>query len=320
MRRRDFIVLFVGILFDPLAVSAQQLGRTYRLSFLTANPRYAPPYKALLDELQQYGLVEGQNLIIYGFGLSNNQFIEVATESVKQAVDAFVCGGGPATRAAQQASNTIPIVAITDDMIAEGLVHSLSDPGRNTTGISILAPELDGKRLEILMDVLPGAHRMAALADPKIQSGAQLQALRDAARALNVDLSIHPFASAAEIVPAIEAAKDSGAAALNVLASPLVFANRQIILERTKALRLPAVYQWPEISEEGGLIAYGPRIVQIFRQAGRLLVKVLQGTKPANLPVEQPTKFELVVNLKTAKALDLTIPPNLLAQADKVIE
>jgi ABC-type uncharacterized transport system substrate-binding protein len=209
---------------------------------------------------------------------------------------------------------------VTDDMIAEGLVRSLAQPGGNTTGISILAPELDGKRQDILMEAVPGARRMAALADPKIQSHAQLQALQEAARARNVELSIHPIANASEIATVIDAAKASGAAALNVLATPLVFVNRQIIIERTGALRLPAVYQWPEIAEDGGLVAYGPRIVQIFRQLGQLLVKVLRGAKPADLPVEQPTKFELVINLRAAKTVGHEVPAGLVLRADKVIE
>ena len=151
MRRRDFITLIGSSLFRPIAASAQEAGRTYRVAFLTANPHDAPQYMVLLDELRRNGFVEGQNMIVYGFGLSNKQFENVAAESAKQKVDAIVCGGGPATRVAQQTTSTIPIVAVTDDMIAEGLVRSLSDPGGNTTGISILAPELDGKRLEILM-------------------------------------------------------------------------------------------------------------------------------------------------------------------------
>ena len=321
MKRSEFITLLGGgLLLGPFAASAQQAGRTYRLAVLTANPREAPQNIALLDELGRYGFVEGQNLIVRGFNLRTEQFRDIAAESVKQGVDAILCGGGPATRAAQEAARTIPIVAVADDMIAEGLVRSLAQPGANTTGISILAPELDGKRQDILMDAVPGARRMAALADPKVQSQTQLQTLREAAHARNVELSIHPIANASEIAPAIDAAKASGEAALNVLATPLVFVNRQIIIERTGALRLPAVYQWPEIAEDGGLVAYGPRIVQIFRQLGQLLVKVLRGAKPADLPVEQPTRFELVINLQAAKAIGHEVPAGLVLRADKVIE
>jgi putative tryptophan/tyrosine transport system substrate-binding protein len=321
LKRREFMSLFSSVsLLTPFGTSALAVGRTYRVAFLTANPREAPHNIALLDELRRNGFIEGQNLMASGFGLRIEQFQAIAAESVKQGVDAILCGGGPATHAARQATRSIPILGVTDDMIAEGLVRSLARPAGNTTGISILAPELDGKRQDILMEAVPGARRLAALADPKIQSQKQLQALQDAAHARNVELSIHQIANAGELVPAIDAAKASGAGALNVLATPLAFVNRKIIIERTGTLRLPAVYQWPEIAEDGGFVAYGPRIVQIFRQVGRLLVKVLQGAKPSDLPVEQPTNFEFVVNLRAAKAIGHEVPAGLILRADKVIE
>jgi putative ABC transport system substrate-binding protein len=222
--RREFITMLGGgSMLAPFAASAQQAGRTYRLAFLSANPREAPQNIAFLDELRRYGFVEGQNFIVRGFNVRTEQFRDIVVEAIKQGVDAILCGGGPATRAAQEETRTIPILAVTDDMVAEGLVRLLAQPGANTTGVSILAPELDGKRQDILMEAVPGARRMAALADPKVQSKAQLQALREAAHARNIELSIHPIANAGEIAPAIDAAKASGAAALNVLATPLVF-------------------------------------------------------------------------------------------------
>ena len=206
-------------------------------------------------------------------------------------------------------------------MVGSGLVNSLARPGGNTTGISILATELDGKRQEILIEAVPGLRRMAAIADSNTTGSTQLQALQDAARARGVELSIHRIARPEEIPAAIDAAKASDAAALNVLASPILYGNRQIIMQRVAALRLPAIYQWPEEAEEGGFVAYGPRLVQIFRElVTPQLVKLLRGAKPADLPVEQPTKFELVINLKTAKAMGVTVPETLLARADKVIE
>jgi ABC-type uncharacterized transport system substrate-binding protein len=159
------------------------------------------------------------------------------------------------------------------------------------------------------------------LADTDTTAPRQLQALQDAARARGAELSIHRVAKAEEISPAIDTAKASNAAALNVLASPLLFANRQVIIERAGTLRLPAIYQWPEVAEQGGFIGYGPRIVQLFRDLlGRQLVKTLRGTKPADLPVEQPTKFEFVINLQTAKAIGHEVPAGLVLRADKVIE
>ena len=224
-------------------------------------------------------------------------------------------------RAAQQATATIPILGITQDMVGQGLVNSLARPGGNTTGVSVLATELDGKRQEILIEAVPGLRRMAILADSKATRSPELQALQDAARARGVEVSIHRVASAEEITAAIDTAKASGAAALNVLSSPLLYGNRQLIMDRVAALRLPAIYPWAEEAEEGGFLAYGPRIVQIFRElVAQQLVKLLRGVKPADIPVEQPTKFELVINLKTANAMGVTVPATLVARADKVIE
>ncbi len=324
LSRRDFITLLGGAAAAwPLAARAQEPGRTYRLGGMTPSTRDAPHYVALFDELRRHGFVEGENLTIEGRGFAGRteQFPDIAVELVKAKVDVIFCAGDVAIRAAQQATATIPILAVTDDMVGSGLVRSLANSGGNTTGVSILATELDGKRQEILMEAVPGLRRMAALADSNTTAARQLQALQEAARARGVELSIHRVSKSEEVVPAIDAAKTSEAAALNVLASPLLFANRQGIFERAAALRLPAVYQWPEMAEQGGLVAYGPRIVQIFREVvARQLVKLLRGAKPADLPVEQPTNFELVINLKTAKAIGHEVPAGFVLRADKVIE
>ena len=223
--------------------------------------------------------------------------------------------------AAQQATTTIPILGITDDMLGAGLVHSLAHPEGNTTGVSIFANELDGKRQELLLELIPRAQRIAALADSGTTSAEQLTALQDAARARGVAMTVPQVATPEQIEAAINAAKADGAEGLNVLATPLFFNNRKFIFDRTQALKLPAVYQWPEIAFDGGLLAYGPSIVQIYReQIVQMLAKLLHGTKPADMPVEQPIKFELVINLKTAKALGLTVPQTLLVRADEVIE
>jgi ABC-type uncharacterized transport system substrate-binding protein len=171
------------------------------------------------------------------------------------------------------------------------------------------------------MEAVPGLRRLVALADINATTPQHVQALHDAARARGAELSIHRVTNSEEIVPAIDATKTSDAAAPNVLSSPLLFANRRVIIERTRELRLPAIYQWPEMAEEGGLIAYGPPLLQMFRELGRRhLIKLFRGVKPTDLPVEQPTKFDLAINLTTAKALGLKVPPMLLARADKVIE
>jgi putative ABC transport system substrate-binding protein len=324
MRRREFTVLLGGAAAAwPLAALAQEAGRTYRLGGVSSLPRNAPPFVAMVDELRRLGFIDGQNLTIewHFYGPRIDLISELAAEFVKAHVDVIYVGGDVAIRAAQHATATIPILGVTEDMVGSGLVNSLARPGGNTTGVSILATELDGKRQEILIEAVPGLRRMAVLADSKATGSPQLQALQNAARERDVEVSIHQVASADEITAAIDAAKASGAAALNVLSSPFLNGNRQIIMQRVAMLRLPAVYEWAEVAEEGGFVAYGPRLVQIFRElVARQLVQLLRGVKPADIPIEQPTKFELVINLKTAKALGLEVPMHLLQLADKVIE
>jgi putative ABC transport system substrate-binding protein len=323
MRRRDFIKVFGGAgAAWPLLARAQEAGRTYRIGVLTRSPRMGVNYVAFFDELRRLGFVEGQNLTVdaRGFAAHSEQFPELAGALVNSGVDALVCGGAAAIRAAQRATQTIPIIGITDDMVGSGLVRSLAKPGGNTTGISIFAPELDGKRMEILIELVPDGRHMAILADASTTTPMQLQALRDVARTRSVDISLHRVTKFDQVIGAIEEAKRSGATSLNVLATPLLNNSRQIIIERTSTLRLPAIYQWPETVKEGGLAAYGPSFAQVGRQNAEQLAKVLRGAQPADLPVQQPTKFELTINLKTAKTLGITVPPSLLARADEVIE
>jgi putative tryptophan/tyrosine transport system substrate-binding protein len=323
LRRREFITLLGGAAAAwPLAVRAQEAGRVYRLGFLVSHAREAPWIVALFDELRLSGFIEGQNLIVVpdGFNARDDQLAERVAAIVNAAPDAIVSGADLATRALQQATRTIPLIGMTEDMVAAGLVDSLARPGGNTTGISLLSPELDGKRQDILMEAVPGARRMAALADSRVTPMRHLQTLQEAARARGLELSIFGVTKLEEIVPAIDNTKASGAEALNVLATPLFFANSRIIIERVTALRLPAIYQWPDMAEQGGLAGYGPRFTQIYRQRARMVVKVLRGAKPADLPVEQPTVFELVINLQAAKAIGHQVPAALVLRADKVIE
>ena len=323
MRRREFIALMGASVAWPFAALAQEAGRTYRLGGVSSSPRNAPPFIAMVDELRRLGFIVGQNLMVEwrSYGARIDLISEFAAELVKAHVDVMFVAGDVATRAAQHATATIPILGVNEDMVGSGQVNSLARPGGNTTGVSILATELDGKRQEILIEAVPGLHRMAVLANSKATGSPQLQALQDAARERDVEVSIHRVASAEEITAAIDAAKASGAAALNVLSSPFLYGNRQIIMQRVAMLRLPAIYAWAEVAEEGGFVAYGPRLVQIFRElVARQLVQLLRGVKPADIPIEQPTKFEPVINLKTAAALGLTVPATLVARADKVIE
>jgi putative ABC transport system substrate-binding protein len=323
MRRREFIALMGASVAWPFAAAAQEAGRTYRLGGVSSSPGNAPHFVAMIDELRRLGFVEGQNLTIdwRSYGPRVDLIPQFVAELVNARVDVILVFGDAATRAAQQATTTIPILVGTEDMVGSGLVNSMARPGGNTTGMSIVATELDGKRQEILIEAVPGLRRMAALADTKATGPRQLQALEDAARARGIELLIHQIASADQITPAIDAAKASGAAALNVLSSPFLYGNRQIVMRRASELHLPAIYQFPEEAEEGGFAAYGSSLVRIFRELlASQLIKLLRGVKPADIPVEQPTKFELVINLKTAKAMGVTVPESLLARADKVIE
>jgi putative ABC transport system substrate-binding protein len=325
MRRREFITLLGGTAVAwPLAARTQEAGRTYRLGCLLPLTRDAPINIAFFNELQRRGFIEGQNLTVEyrAYGLHVDLVSEYAAELVKARVDVIVTAGIDDTiRAAQQATKTIPILAMAGDMVGSGLVGSMARPDGNTTGVNILALELDGKRQEILTEAVPGLRRMAFLADANFTTVATLDALQEAARAHNVELSIHRIAKGEEITAAIDAAKASGAEGLNFSASTLFFTYRRHIMDRVAALRLPAIYEWPETAEEGGFAAYGPRLSQLFVEVmTQQLIKLFRGIKVADIPVEQPAKFELVINLKTANALGLTVSPTLLARTDKMIE
>jgi putative ABC transport system substrate-binding protein len=322
MRRREFIALAGASATWPFVALAQQAGRTYRVGGLSGSPRDSPPFVAMFDELRRLGFIEGQNLTVDWrvYALHIDLIPEFAAELVKAKVD-VIYASGDAVRVAQRATATIPVLGIAQDMVGQGLVNSLARPGGNTTGVSVLATELDGKRQEILIEAVPGLRRMAILADSRVTSSSELQALQEAARAGGIEVSMYRVANTEEMTAAIDMAKASGAAALNVLSSPLLYGNRQLTMDRLATLRLPAIYPFPDEAEEGGFIGYGPGIVQIFRDLmAQKLVKLLRGVKPADIPIEQPTKFELVINLKTANAMGVTVPATLVARADKVIE
>jgi putative ABC transport system substrate-binding protein len=219
-----------------------------------------------------------------------------------------------------KATKTIPIVALVDDLLGSGHVKSLARPEGNTTGVSVLGVDLDGKRQDILIEAVPGLRRLAALADVN-NTAAKLDALQEAAHARNVELSIYRIARSEEITAAIDRAQASRAAALNIFACPLLWANRQLIMDRAAALHLPTMHEFPEVAEEGAFAAYGPRLSQLFAEVmPQQIIKLFRGIKVADVPVEQPTKFELVINLKTAKAMGVTVSPALLLRADKLIE
>jgi ABC-type uncharacterized transport system substrate-binding protein len=327
VRRREFIILVGGAAAGwPLAARAQEPGRTYRLAFLFPSPRQAPATIALFDELRRNGFSEGQNLEVIpdGFEADTEHPSKLAAALVKAAPDAIITGPAIPLRAFQSITHTIPLIGMTEDMIAEGLVASLAQPGGNITGISLLSPELDGKRQDILIEAVPGARRIAAMADSNATSSHHLEVLEHAAHSRGVDLVVINVAGPEEIASAIDTAKASGAGALNFLASPLFAVpgsrNNKIVLQQITALRLPAILQFPENAEAGALAGYGPRITDLYRQRARIAAQVLRGIKPANIPVQQPDHFELVINLQAAKVIGHEVPAGLVARADKVIE
>jgi putative ABC transport system substrate-binding protein len=252
------------------------------------------------------------------YGGHVNLIPQYATELVAARVDVIVVAGDEAVRAVQQATKTIPIVALVGDMLASGLVTSLARPDGNTTGVSMISAGLSGKRQDILIEAVPGLRLMAVLATNYYT--AKLDELQKAARAHSIEFSIHRVTRAEEIAAAIDSAQASGATALNILPSPLFYANRHLIVERTVAARLPTIFEFAEIAEEGGFAAYGPRLSAVNQVTARQVVQLFRGSKVADIPVEQATKFELVINLKTAKTMGVTVPEALLARADKVIE
>jgi putative ABC transport system substrate-binding protein len=318
LRRREFLTALGGTLF-PFAAHAQEPGRVYRLGVVI--PATRESIAGFFDELRMAGFVEGQNLTVTGFySVPGDKSDDAIATVVKAAPDAIL--GGPETyaRRLRAATQTIPLDCMSEDLVGEGFAASLAKPGGNITGVSLLTPELDGKRQEILIEAVPGVKRIAALAYSAITTKEHLDRLRQSARARGVDMSVFFFAKAEEIVPALDAAKAAGNEVVNFLANPLQVINRGVILDAMSRIKLPAIYQWPETAELGGLIGYGPIFDQVYRQRARQIAKIFRGATAAEVPVEQPANFLLAINLKTAKAIGHTIPEGLLLRADKVIE
>jgi putative ABC transport system substrate-binding protein len=300
---------------------AQAPGRIYQIGSLHLAPRDAPQHVALLAELARLGFVEGRNIALdpQGYAMRWGDFPAHAARLAAAKVDAIYVGGDAGVRAAAAATGTIPILGVTDDIVGSGFARSLSNPGRNVTGVSILAPVLDGKRLELLMELLPGARTLAALGDATLKD--EGVALRRIAQARGVDLHVLTVKTPDDIGPAIEAARAKGAEAINVLATPLLFNNERIIFDASRRLRLPTMHQWPDSARLGGLAGYGPNMPDVYRtQVARIMARLLNGVSPADIPIEQPTRFEFVVNRRIAALLGVEPPESILARADEVIE
>jgi len=318
MYRRTFLAVIGGAAALPFAARAQETGRVYRLGVLV--PASRASIGPFFDEMRLDGFVQGQNLAVTGsYSVRSEQIPDAVTALLKTGPEVILCGPETYLRALQAATQTIPLDSMSEDLVGEGFAVSLANPGRNITGISLLSPELDGKRLEILSEAVPGLRRLAALAH-SVATKQHLQRLQELAQARGIELSVFPFDQASDIAPALDAAKASGAQAINFLANPFQVVSRDLILDRMSRIALPAIYQWPETADLGGLIGYGAPFALMYRQRARQIVKILRGAKVTEVPVEQPSNFELVINLKTAKAIGIEIPAGLVLRADRVIE
>jgi putative ABC transport system substrate-binding protein len=324
------VALALGILAAPLA-DAQQAGKVPRIGMLVGSSPESPTARAVLDAfrqgLRERGYTEGKNIVIeYRWAQGRfERFPELAAELVRLKVDVIVTGNTPAALAAKHVTTTIPIVvAVMADPVRDGLVQSLARPGGNITGLTFLAPELTPKRLQLLKEAVPGVSRVAALwhlaAVGERTMKDMVKETELAARTLGVQLQFLEARSPNDFDRAFSAMTRERADALIVFPSPMLYGEHKRIVDLATKHRLPAIYGFREAVDAGGLMAYGVNIPDLLRRVAIYVDKILKGAKPADLPVEQPTKFEFIINLKTAKTLGLTIPQSVLIRADQVIE
>jgi ABC-type uncharacterized transport system substrate-binding protein len=326
IRRREFVILLGGGAAGawPLAAWAQQPGKLPTIGFLAANPSIeSQRVAAFVQRLRELGWIDGRNLVIeYRWAEGRNErYAENAGELVRLKVDVIVTIATPPTVAAKQATAVIPIVfAAASDPVGTGLVASLARPGGNVTGLSNQISDAGGKKIELLREVVPGLRRLAILAN--VGNPASVLDMGEAeatARTLGLDVTTSEIRRAEDISPAFDALRGR-ADALYVCVDPLVNTHRIRVNTLALAARLPTMHGLREYVEAGGLMSYGPNLPDLLRRAADYVDKILRGVNPGDIPVEQPTKFDLIINLTTAKALGLEVPPTLLARADEVIE
>jgi putative ABC transport system substrate-binding protein len=325
VNRRAFVgALAGGLLAAPLAARAQSAGKIPRIAFLTTtSPENSPTTDAFRQGLRELGYVEGRTINIdYRWGRgSTEHFARFAAEAVRANVDVIVAANTRAGQAAQQATRMIPIViAVIEDPSASGIT-SLARPGGNVTGISAQGPDLMAKRLQLLKEALPAATRIGLLVDTNNMAyRSHVEAANGAARGLGMNLHVREVGKPSDLDGALTSMKSDAVAGILVVGGTMFYANRAVLAERARKHGLPTMGGDHLYVEAGCLIGYAPSLLETFRRAATYVDKILKGAKPADLPVEQPTKFELVINLKTAKALGLTVPQSLLVRADQVIE
>jgi len=321
----EIFAIVLTFAFGGILAQAQQPAKVARIGFLSSLSPAAVSARmdAFRQGLRELGYVEGKNIVIESRWAEGKteRLPELAAELVRLKVDVIVTGGPSVNRFAKEATVTIPIVlAFDNDPVGNGFAASLARPGGNVTGLSALSPEISGKQLELLKEIVPTLSRVAVLGNSAEPANALvLREVELAAGAFGVKLQYLDVLGPKDIETAFRAASKGRADAVLVLLSPVVISHRTQLVEIALRSRLPAIYFRPEFVEDGGLMSYATSFADLSRRAATYVDKILKGTKPADLPVEQPTKFELVINLKAAKQIGLTIPPNVLAQADKVI-
>ena len=318
------VIAALGLCVGPRAAAAQTQPKTYRVGVLASSTEtnFGPSVKVFREALRTAGWVEGQNLVLaVRYPSSYAQLQQLATELVRLKVDVIASLGTPATLAAKEATTTIPIVMESlSDVVASGLVQSLARPGGNVTGVSGFAPELSGKRLELIREILPQAERIAVLANRSNPvTTSVLRATESSAQQMRMKLSITDVRGRAELAPAFEAMRRERADALVIVADPIIFTERPLIVQLAAKHKLPAIYEFRLFVDAGGFLSYGPRSQERFQRMAAYVDRILRGANAGDLPIERPTTFELVVNLKTAQALGLTIPQSVLVRADEII-
>jgi putative ABC transport system substrate-binding protein len=324
MNKKIVVLLLAALtLASVYPTEAQQPGKVPRIGVLFIGGRNQPHLEAFKQGLRERGYTEGKNIVLeYRYAEGKEDHLpELAAELVYLKVDVIVATADSSARAAQQITKTIPIVLTTGDPVASGLADSLAKPGGNVTGLTVLLADLSGKRLEILRETFPKMTRVAALWNPRETVATTVfKETKVAAQDLSLQLRSFEVQTLQDIERAFVEMPKVRPNALLVLLSPLVTLHSQRIVELALKQHLPGIYPTRQFAEEGGLMAYGPLIGDLYRRAATYVDKILKGAKPADLPVEQPMKFELVINLKTAKQIGITIPPNVLVRADKVIK
>jgi ABC-type uncharacterized transport system substrate-binding protein len=326
MARKTIIVIwFFTLVALSLAsvrlANAQQPKSIPRIGFLVPGSQsvYSTHIEAFRQGFRELGYTEGKDVAVEYLYVENNLDL-LAAELVRVNVDVIFTGGQPMVRAVMRATKTIPIVMVTGDAVRNGFINSLARPGGNVTGLSFLSPEVRGKQMELLKETFPKITRIAVLLDPAMVASTDSVNDVEIGRHVGLQALILEVRGPKELESAFKTAIEKRVGAVLIRAHPLFSVNRKSVVDLAAKTRLPTMYPWKEFVQAGGLMTYGPNLQDLYRRAATYVDKILKGSKPADLPVEQPTRFELLINLKTAKALGLTIPPVVMMRAEKVIK